>query len=166
MPPLPSSPIIRYRPSRTVPGANRPWLIESEDDSHPLSDFCAATKDCATAGVGVRRLTTPIGPAATGMVGCALTPTVSAPSDAAPHAGQNRAASGSGAAQRAQVTTGILSYSWILHVSSVIDPSIGPARASQYVCGCSRPDHWLFAQDHGGQDSRQHAVRTRRCLHP
>jgi hypothetical protein len=39
MPPLPSNPIIRYRLSSNVPGANRPWLIESEDDSHPLSDF-------------------------------------------------------------------------------------------------------------------------------
>src|SRR5262245_29752169 len=96
---------MRYRPSRTVPGANRPWLIESDEVSHPLSDFGTVAP-----GVGVRRLTTPIGPADGSLVGCTLTPMVSASSAsaaaAAPHAGQNRAASGSGAAQRAQVTTG------------------------------------------------------------
>jgi hypothetical protein len=46
-----------------VPGANRPWLIESDDVSHPLSDLGAE------AGCGVRRLTTPIGPPGAGLVG-------------------------------------------------------------------------------------------------
>ena len=97
--------MIRYRSLRMAPGANRPWLIESDEDNQPLSDFWAATADCAG---GVRRLTTPIGPEAAGIVGWTLTPIVSASSDAAPapHAGQNRAPSGSGARQPAQVTTG------------------------------------------------------------
>jgi hypothetical protein len=82
-----------------VPGANRPWLIESDEDSQPLSDFGAEA-----AGVGVRRLTTPMGPPA-GLVGWMLMPIVSASSTAVPHAGQNRAPSGIAAAQWAQVTT-------------------------------------------------------------
>jgi hypothetical protein len=101
MPPVSIKPMMRYRPSSSVPGANRPWLIESDDESHPLSDFGATA-----AGVGVRRLTTPIGPPGGSLVGCTLTPIVSASSTAPPQAGQNLAPSGSGAAQRAQATTG------------------------------------------------------------
>src|SRR5262245_45716043 len=92
-----------------MPGAKRPWLIESEDDSHPLPDFGAT----AGAGDGVRRVTTPIGPAGVGLnggpalatVGPVLA-TVIASSAAAPHAGQNRADSGSVALQREQITVG------------------------------------------------------------
>src|ERR1041385_1869407 len=101
MPPLPSRPTIRYRPSSRVPGAKRPWLIESDDASHPLSEFGAA------AGVGVRRLTTPIGPLGAGLVGCAPTAIVTASSaaSAAPHEGQKRAASGAWLPQLVQVTS-------------------------------------------------------------
>ena len=105
--------MTRYRLSSSVPGANRPWLIESDEDNQPLSDFGAAAPPSLPrrpgAGVGVRRETTPIGPPDGSRVGCTLTPIVSASSSsAAPHAGQNRAPSGTGAAQRAQVTMGIL----------------------------------------------------------
>ena len=98
---------MRYRPSSIDPGANRPWLIESEDDSHPLSDLGAVT-----AGVGVRRLTTPIGPPVGGLVGCMLRPTVRSSSDvaAAPHPGQKRAPSGSDAAHRAQFTAAFYAH--------------------------------------------------------
>jgi hypothetical protein len=56
----------------------------------------------------VRRLTTSIGPAAGNLVGCMLTPIVGASSEAAPQAGQNLAPSGSGVAQRPQITLRIL----------------------------------------------------------
>jgi hypothetical protein len=72
-----------------VPGTKRPWLIESDDDSHPLSDAGAAA-----AGAGVRRLTTPMGPVGAGRVACMLTPIVTASSMDTPHEGQNLAASG------------------------------------------------------------------------
>jgi hypothetical protein len=61
----------------------------------------------------VRRLTTPIGPAAGNLVGCMLTPIVSASSAAAPQAGQKRAPSGSDVAQRPQVTGGFYEESGI-----------------------------------------------------
>ena len=35
IPPRPISPMTRYRPSSTVPGEKRPWLMESDDDSQP-----------------------------------------------------------------------------------------------------------------------------------
>jgi hypothetical protein len=68
--------------------------------SHPLSDFGA------DAGVGVRRLTTPIGPLGAGLVGCTLTPIVNASSNvsAVPHEGQKRASSGESPPHREQVT--------------------------------------------------------------
>ncbi len=74
--------MIRYRSLRMAPGAKRPWLIESDDDSHPLDGGRRAS-------CGVRN-PDPAGPRT---VTCSTPPTVTSAPVGRPHAGQNRAVS-------------------------------------------------------------------------
>src|SRR5579863_661883 len=90
MPPRPSRPTIRYRPSSTAPGVNCPWSIDPELVSHPLSEGVAATVGASSAR--------PVAPAAAASVGESGWPR------ACPHAGQNRAPSTTEAWQAGQVT--------------------------------------------------------------
>src|SRR5690242_19204095 len=97
MPPRPSRPMIRYRPSKSTPGAKRPWLIESEDVSQPLDEGVAAV-------AALRCVRAP--PDDWVM---SLTPIVSTSEPAgAPHDAQKRAASGRTAWQFAQRIAGIM----------------------------------------------------------
>src|SRR5262245_48609040 len=101
MPPFPSISMIRYRPSSSAPGAKRPWLRPSDEESQPVADL-----GTAAAGVGVRRLTTPIGPLCACGGETPVVPIVMAfvTERARPQAGQNRAVSGASLPQPGQVT--------------------------------------------------------------
>ena len=86
--------MMRYRSSRTAPGANLPWLMESEAVSHPLDDagFDGARPDEAAGA----RTVSPCGAAiviASASFGCVRTPgrTVHPQIDLEPQPGQTTA---------------------------------------------------------------------------
>src|SRR5688500_12816248 len=104
--------MTRYRPSSSVPGPKRPWLIESDPVSHPLDGGCAPLAGevrrvpSTGGGPGERRVASsdaatvdPAGaPAArSGRGGVEA---------GVPQDGQNRAAAGTDAPQKTQGTGG------------------------------------------------------------
>ena len=91
--------MIRYRPSSNTPGAKRPWLMESEEDSHPRSDAGVPSGEGGRIKASARSPRVDV-------VGCAVAPTVAASSVANPQVGQNRAASGRPPPQRRQYIAG------------------------------------------------------------
>jgi hypothetical protein len=90
--------MIRKRSSNKVPGGKRPWLIESDEVSHPVD------ADVAPLGPGVR--STPAGlPLGARRVTFSFAEMVTASLlDGWPHEGQNRASCGISAAQSTQRT--------------------------------------------------------------
>ena len=86
--------MIRYRSSSTAPGANLPWLIESDVVSHPLDDD--GPLDAARAGA-------PPGASAVSACGAAIVISASA---GRPQLEQNRAPSESFVPQVGQATAG------------------------------------------------------------
>ena len=85
--------MIRYRSLRMAPGANRPWLIESDDDSHPLDGWRRAS-------CGVRNSE----PAGATTVTCSVPDTVMSACAGLPQEEQNRAVSGVSVPQPGQRT--------------------------------------------------------------
>ena len=85
--------MIRYRPSSTVPGANRPWLIESDEVSHPLDGGRAAEGFRVAESGGASRVASSDEPNVVASVAAGT-----------PHAGQKRAPSGIVAAHLEQDT--------------------------------------------------------------
>jgi hypothetical protein len=88
---------MRYRVSNKSPGANRPWLIESDEVSQPLAE------DPARAGNGVRPVTRASAPAGERRVADSAVSMLVA---GYPQVGQNRASSGIAAWQLTQGTDG------------------------------------------------------------
>jgi hypothetical protein len=91
--------MIRKRLSKSVPGGNRPWLIESEDVSQPLEPVAAP--------LGVRTVAEGKAPLGAKRVTLSLAEMVRGSADAGwPQDGQNRASGEISAAHAPQRTGG------------------------------------------------------------